>query len=294
MRLQQKKFLATLSLIITTAIWGSTFIVAKKCLPGVRAIPLVGYRFFIAALIIGIALIILRKNPFTKMKDGFILGMLLFFSYITQTVGLYVVSAADSGFISGLVVVFVPIFSVLWGKEKLSLGLIFAVILTCAGIWGITGGIAEFDSGELVTLLSAIIFALYVIFAERFVKNHDIWILNFQQFLVIGLFATLFVVIFRVPFAITSRYAAWGVVYLGVFASLIAFILQLSAQKVVSATFCSILLSLELVFAAGFAWTLGGEKFTRGDVVGGILIMAAIIFAQISEMKKVKNGEHHE
>ena len=114
MLFKKNKLLANFLLVSATAFWGLSFLVIKKSLVGVSAITLNCYRFAIATLVLGIILIFLRKNPFRRFKSGFLLGMILLGSYLLQTLGLYDIPAADSGFITGLFVILVPIFSLLF------------------------------------------------------------------------------------------------------------------------------------------------------------------------------------
>ena len=60
-----------------------------------------------------------------------------------------------------------------------------------------------------------------------------------------------------------------------------AFVIQLFDQKRVSATKVSLIFVLEPVFAAVFAWTLGGESFILSRAMGGILIVVAMIVSEL-------------
>lgn len=284
---KQSTMVANIEILIATIIWGSTFTIVKKILLDINAITLIFYRFMLAALIVGSILMFLHKNPMRHLKQGVILGFLLFVSYVLQTLGLYVVSAASSGFITGLFVVFVPILSVMFGYEKLRLNLLIATILVCVGLWNITGGISGFKCGELLTLMSAATLALYILYADRAVKSGDIWVLNFHQFLFVAVASLISILIFKLPLHIASYQTVFGVVYLSIFASILAFIIQLRAQKIISPVACAFILSLEPVFAAIFAWVVGGEQFTIKGAFGGLLIISAIICVQIPQIKKL-------
>ncbi|EKE00926.1 MAG: hypothetical protein ACD_21C00251G0009 [uncultured bacterium] len=285
----QKKnaILANIEMLIVSIIWGSTFIIVKKSLIDVNAITLNCYRFLLAALMIGLALVFLRRNPWRHLKEGMVLGFLLFASFAAQTLGLYSISAANSGFIVGLFVVFVPILSILLGYEKLRLNIFIAVVLVCVGLWSITGGISGFNGGAFLTLISAIIFALYILYADRVVKRCDVWVLNFQQFFIVAFMSLVSVLAFKLPLNVASHQTAFWILYLALFATILAFAIQLRAQKTISPIACAIILSLEPVFAAIFAWTVGGEQFTAKSVIGGALIVIAIIVSQVSGIKKI-------
>src|SRR5690348_16387619 len=106
-----KQVLSDASLLYVAAIWGSTFIVVKDSLRNIDPIVMVGYRFLLAALFLLIFLIIKKKVFWKNLIPGIVLGILLWLIYIPQTVGLLYTTAANSVFITGLFVAFVPIFS---------------------------------------------------------------------------------------------------------------------------------------------------------------------------------------
>lgn len=273
---------ADFAMLTASIIWGSTFIIIKKSLAGVNAVTFVCYRFMLAAMVMGVLLLFLRKKFWQHLSSGMILGLLLFTCYLTQTLALHFMSVASGGFIAGLFVIFVPIFSFICRREKLRLNVIIAVILAGAGLWSITRGIKDLGWGDCLMLLSAVAFAIHILYVDTVVKKCDIWVLNFQQFSVVALLGLFGILLFRLPWIISGWSIAWGIVYLALFANVLCYAIQLGVQRIVSPTVCALILSLEPVFAAIFAWTIGGEKIIMADVYGGVMIIVAIIIAQLS------------
>ena len=107
---KHKPFFSDLGLVYCAAIWGSTFFIVKESLFNVNPVMLVAYRFLIAAIIL--ALFLNKKKLFENWKQGLILGTLIAILYLTQTLGLKYTTASNSGFITGLFIIFVPIFSI--------------------------------------------------------------------------------------------------------------------------------------------------------------------------------------
>jgi drug/metabolite transporter (DMT)-like permease len=291
---KKKAVFANLEMIIATIIWGSTFIVIKQSLIDVHAITLNFYRFMLAAVVVGSVLMFLRKNLWQHVREGFVLGGLLFVFYITQTLALYSISASNSGFIVGMSVIFVLVFGVILGHEKLHLNNFVAIALVGVGLWNITGGVHGITAGELLTILSAISFALYVLYANKVVKRCDIWVLNFQQFLFVALASLATILVFKLPFNISSSHAVYGVIYLSLFATMLAYGLQLRVQKIILPVACAIILALEPIFGAVFAWFIGGEVLTSRGMMGGFLIVFAIIFSQVLSIKKAPQAPQEE
>lgn len=277
-----KSRLANIGLFYTAAVWGSTFFLVKQSLISINPVILVGYRFVIAAIILAAVLIYQKKPLFKHLKEGLILGFFIWILYIAQTLGLKITTAVNSGLITGLFVAFVPLFSILFFKKTPALTGIIAAIVSLAGLWVLTGGLKNVNAGDIITLLSAMTYAIHILFADRYVKNGlDPYILNFQQFLFVGL-ASLFVgLVFRLPFTVTDTNVIRVIVFLALFPTLSAFVIQLAAQKYTAPITVSLILAFEPVFAVIFAWTLGKESYEISHAIGGFLIFLALLISAL-------------
>src|SRR3990172_5788375 len=275
------KMSANFAMLTATIIWASTFIAIKKSLVGVHAVTLVCYRFALATFIMAIVLLFLRKKLWQHFKEGLILGILLFASYVTQAIALYYMLIVDGGFITGLFVIFVAILSFICGREKLRWNIVVAIVLAGIGLWVVTGGIKSFKWEDSLMLLSALMFAGHILYVDIVVKKCDIWVLNFQQFLVVTLASFFCILLFKLSFAVAAWDVIGWIIYLAVFANVLCYAIQLSVQKIISPMVFSLMVSLDPIFIAIFAWTIGGEKIIMTDLIGGGMIVAAIIFAQI-------------
>jgi drug/metabolite transporter (DMT)-like permease len=279
------------AMLITAIIWGSTFIVIKNNLVGVHAVTMVCYRFALAALLMWVILVFLRKKPWQHLTSGLILGLLLFASYVTQALALYYMMVVDGGFIAGMFVIFVPLLSIICGREKLRLNIVIAIVLAGIGLWNVTGGIANFKWSNSLMLLSAMVFALHILYADLVVKKCDILVLNFQQFLVTALASFFSILLFDLPFTVAAWNNIWWILYLALFANILCYLIQFSAQKTISPTVCALIFSSEPLFVAIFAWTVGNEKIIMADIIGGVMIVAAIICAQIYRKNDISQSD---
>lgn len=274
-------------MILVGIIWGSTFFINKKCLLETNAIILTCYRFLISAVIIFIGLLFYKKNPFANLRQGIVFGLILLFSYLTQLYGLVYISASSSGFIVGLFIVFVPLLDFIFWRKKISLVTSLAVIVALIGLWILAGAEPNFGLGEFLTLTSSLFYALYVLLVDKTMKkNADLWVLNFQQFFTIGVGAVIIAFLMHLPFNKLSLETFSFIVYLAIVASVFAFAVQLMAQKHLSPVKISLLLLLEPVFAAIFAWTIGGEVFNMQKAIGGLFIVSAILFSELPIFKR--------
>ncbi|MBZ4684060.1 MAG: hypothetical protein PWP46_1793 [Fusobacteriaceae bacterium] len=284
--MKKKQILAEVGLVYAAAIWGSTFYVVKDSLAFINPLLLVSYRFLLASLIFLIFLIIKKENIFKNFKYGIILGVLLGSLYMFQTVGLKYTTASNSGFITGLFVLFIPIFGYIIFKEIPTKFKIISAILATIGLWILTGGMNSINIGDMYTLVAAVAYCLHLLYSGKFMKNNiSPYLMNFQQFLVVGLIS-LFLSKFYYNEMFTINISALkSIIFLAIFPTASAFIIQLKAQKFIDDFRVGVIFSLEPVFAAIFSWTLGGEIFTIKGFIGGSFIVTAMI---ISEMK-IKN-----
>ncbi|MDD3648381.1 MAG: DMT family transporter [Candidatus Dojkabacteria bacterium] len=286
---ENKKLPADIGLLSVVIFWGSSFIVTKESLHTVNAVALVAYRFLISALPLGMYLVFSRRALLQNFRKGFLLGAVLFMFYIPQTLGLNYTSASNSGFITGMLVVFVPIFSFIFFRRNPGWISLLTVSLAIAGLWILTGGISEFNLGDSLTLITACAGALHILVADKYIKkSSDPYILHFQQLLVVGVLSVFTGIIFGLDFGIGSQYALNSIIYLAITSGLYGYGVQLLAQKYVSPVTVSLIFTLEPVFAGLFAWTLGGEEFVLiKGIGGGIIVLATVLQVAAEGRKKV-------
>ncbi|MGB5107526.1 MAG: DMT family transporter [Candidatus Zixiibacteriota bacterium] len=284
---RKHKLLAELGLLYAAIIWGATFYIVKGALGQIDPIVLVGYRFALAGTLLGIYLVVRGKNLLVGIKDGLILGIILWSLYIPQTIGLKYTSAANSGFITGLFVVIVPILAYFFFKKKPTFWEGTAVVISLAGLWFLTGGIQGMNFGDVITLLAAFFYALHLLYCDKYAKaGSDLVVISFQQFVFVGALSFVTAAVFDLPMGFGDRSAVMTIVFLALLPTLSAFLIQLYAQKLTSPFRVSLIFTLEPVFAAMFAWTLGGEEFVIRSAAGGLLIFVAMIVAELPAVSR--------
>jgi len=277
---RHKRFMADLGLFYAVTIWGSTFFIVKSALNGIDPVILVGYRFFIAGLILLIFLKISGRPILKDLKISIFSGFLLWSLYIPQTIGLKFTTASNSGFITGLFVAFVPVFLRLIFKRKPTLMEVIAAAVSLTGLWILTGGMHDINLGDILTLITAVMYALHVLYCDKYMKlDIDAYRFSCHQFLIVGLLSLLSALIFSLPFEIVTSDAFYMMLFLALFPTLSAFVIQMAAQKIRSPLRVSLIFALEPVFAAIFAWTLGGEEFISYRALGGLLIFLALVIS---------------
>jgi drug/metabolite transporter (DMT)-like permease len=278
---RSKSLVADLGLLYAAAVWGTTFTIVKASLDSIDAVVLVGYRFLIAALFLGLVLWTKKVPIRPSLHKGAMLGIILWLLYVPQTVGLKYTTASNSAFITGLFIVFVPLFSLLF-KKKPNAQRLIAVGIALAGLWFLTGGLRSINIGDAITLVTAMTYALHLLFADKWVNDQgNPWALSFVQFLVVGLLSMIVVPFTGASFGVHGLNTIGVVVFLALFPTLSAFVIQLVAQKVTAPVKVAVIFAMEPVFAALYAWTLGGEPMIPVRAVGGLLIVVAMVVSEL-------------
>lgn len=275
------KLTAYILLALISIVWGSTFWIIKDVLGSVHAATLISYRFFLAAAVL-LPWVWGNRGQFKQtLLPALGLGGILWIAYSTQIWGLYFTTASNSGFITGLFLIFVPILLVLFRREFPSKSQAVAIAISAVGLWFLTGGITGINRGDGLTLITAVAVAAQILLVDRYAKdNLNPIMLNFTIFLVVGILSLGQAWVVNAPLRVAI--ADWDVIfYLAIFGTAVAFLGQLWAQKVVSPIKSTLIFMLEPLSSAAFAIGLGDEKLTSRMIIGGGCIILGILFTKI-------------
>lgn len=290
-----KKYIGEIGLILIAIIWGSGFVGTKFALDGgFTPIQIMTLRFFISSILLNIIFFKRIKKNINKdiIKKGSLLGVFLFIAFAVQTFGLLYTTPSKNAFITAANVVIVPFIGYIIYKRKLDKIGVLSSIITLIGI-----GILSLESnfsvnfGDFLTLICAFGFAGHIFFTSEFAVNKDPIILTSIQFSV-AFILSLVVQVFIGEVKVYSQPSGYlGVLYLALFSTTIAFLMQTICQKKVSGTKTAIILSTEAVFGTLFSIILLNEQVTLKMIVGSLLIFASIIMAEtkLSFLKKEKH-----
>ncbi|MDP8922451.1 MAG: DMT family transporter [Chloroflexota bacterium] len=291
---------ADLALLAVAAAWGATFVMVKDALDQVGPLTFVAFRFGLSAAAM---LPFLRRPPRLLASTvhagrgrlgrdiagaGMLVGAFLFAGYALQTGGLQFTGAGRAGFITGLNVVIVPVLAATLGRQRIGRVAASGVTLAMAGLILLSLGdlAAEplaINVGDLLVLGCAVAFALHILAVGRFAARHDVVGLAFTQIAAVAAFSTLAALIWEQP-SLAALVAVWpAAAFTGLVCTVIAFTVQVQAQRSTSPTHTALVFSTEPVFAALFAYWLGGERFGPAELLGCALILLGMIVAQLGE-----------
>lgn len=263
-----------LILLGITAIWGFTFPAMKVSLDYLPPILFLAYRFGLASLLM---LLVFRSKVLKKetLKEGFIVGLTLFFGHGFQIVGLKYTTASNSAFITSLYVVFTPFIAYFILRDRLKPRDVISLAVALAGLYLISGASLDFNYGDILTVFCALSFAFQIVFIQKFGEK-DYLSLAFWQIFWNFVLSLAFALLFE-PFVLPKNPLPWlGILYTSVFATVIAFTLQVKHQRNTKAHKAALIYSAEPIFGHISAFLTIGEVLSLKGYLGATLIMASI------------------
>jgi drug/metabolite transporter (DMT)-like permease len=274
---------ADLALLAVAAVWGLTFTAVRRALEAVPPFTFLAARFALAAAVLAIAFPrrVLRAER-RVLAVAALLGTWLTIGYGLQTVGLLYTSASKSAFITGLSVVLVPLLALAVSRALPRPSSLLAVLLAAGGLYLLTSpGAMGLNKGDLLTLGCAAAFALHIVTTERAAPRHDPVLLAFWQIVTTAGLCAILMGTMEEPRLGLTPWSVAALAITGIFATAIAFAVQMWAQRRTSATHVAVIFTAEPVFAALFARFIQQEVLGLGGLAGGALILLGILLAQL-------------
>ncbi|MFV0425374.1 MAG: DMT family transporter [Bacilli bacterium] len=294
-----KKWQANIGLLIVAMIWGGSFLATDNMLEFLNPLNLQVYRNLLGSILL---IIIFFKKFRTVTKKtvliGLLFGLLFLVSNTVQAIGLQYTTVSKNAFLTANYVIFIPLITLIFFKQIPTKYVIIGLMLMMLGYFYIIFEIdvfninsytslktqIKFNIGDLLTILSAFLFALHIIVVNHFIKDQDpIQVLIFQL-LSAAVLGLIYMLIFKVDlqleqFKYTNEFI-FSLLYMVVLSSILCFGGQLVFQKYTDSASAGILMSLESAFASIFAVLLGYDNFYTGLLLGGILVISGVITAE--------------
>jgi len=216
------------------------------------------------------------------LLHGAILGSFLYLAYLFQMWGIQYTSASHAGFITGLFVLFVPILGYLFFRFKPTRNVLIGIILAVFGLLMLTGANPlHWNKGDSLVLVCAVAVAFHVVFMGKFAPQSDVYLLTAVQLSTVSLLT-----IFALPFSEFSwptitAHNVFILIYLALFGTVYTFLMQTSMQRFTTTARAALIFAMEPVFAALFAYLIGGEILGLRGWIGGTLIVAGMMSAEV-------------
>lgn len=296
--------------LIAALIWGTAFVAQDVCADSVHAFTFNTVRCF-AAFIVLMAFYGVSRAYRAKKKGGeaackpdkrgaaktlliaaLLCGTALAVASNLQQAGMQLgTDGGKAGFITALYIVLVPITG-LFMKKRVPGVFWIGVALAVAGLYLLcVGSDLSLSAGDLLMLLCAVAFTVQILLIDRFSNRLDSILFCASEFFVAGCWSLIGMLLFETP----DWAAVWTyilpIMYVAVFSSGVAYLLQIVAQKQGNPALVSLLFSMEAVFAVIASVIILGQRMTLREYTGCVLMLAAVVVAQLVSAPKEKAGQ---
>ena len=269
-------------LLLVTLVWGWTFPVVKDAVAAYGVAAFLTIRFALATVVMAGPGV--RRGTRPSWLAGGRVGLALAGGYLFQTFGIKYTTATNSGLITGLFVIFAPAWNrVLFGvrTDRVFVGTATTSLCGLALLAGT--GLAKPTIGDALTLGCALCFGLHIALLDRHARRHDTSALALAQMATAA-------AVFGIVWPATEQVlppptrTVWGALLLtGIVASAGGFWVQTATQRRLPATRVAMLLTMEPVFATIFGRVLAGDLLTGLQMVGGALMLAAMLVCNVHQ-----------
>ncbi len=223
-------------------------------------------------------------------------GICMATAYITCNLALSWTSATNVGFLMSLPVIFAPILALLIYKVKYRLIHIPVQIVVVIGLYLLCfdGEKLVFGKGEITALITAISIAGALVFGEESLKQLDAVAVSAVQAGITALISLpCALIIENTEILVHVTIPAWLVVlYLAIFCTNIAYMLQNSALKYISASTVSMLQCTQPILTAIISYLLLREKLSTLGIIGAAIIILCIIAENIITVKEQTSAKN--
>lgn len=273
---------ADAALLFACLLWGVSFVVVKLALASASPLACAAIRFALATLVLAPFVRLGTRFTGAELAGGVVLSALLGIGYLTQTTGLQWTTPSRSAFLVALSSVLAPALAAVLLRERPRQAVLVALALAGLGVFFLTaperGGL---NRGDALTLITAVLYGGHIVVTGVVARRHDplrlVW-LEIAGTTVLATCGAIFV---------EDAHVSWSpgfmaaLVYTAVGATVTTLLLQMKAQRHMTAARASVLFCGESLFAGITSWLVLGERLTSVQWLGGGLILAGMILAEL-------------
>lgn len=300
--MNKRKMTGNLLLLFTAMIWGTSFVFQRVGMDNIGPITFSAARMVLSA--VAVSAVAFLPELFTKkgspkngedevlikrntLRGGVLCGVFLAGGTLLQQIGVVYTTAGKAGFITAMYMLLVPVVNFLLFKKKNNLRVWLAVMIGVFGMYllCVTEGF-NLTLGDTLICLCAFMFCGHILCCDHYAPQGDAVKISAIQFIVSAIICTVFAFAMEEPAWEQIVSAATPIFYCGLISGGLGFTLQIVAQKFTDPTIASLLMSLESVFAVLAGALLLGERMSGRELLGCIVMFAAIVLVQLPEKKK--------
>ncbi len=295
-------------LLITAVIWGTAFVFQRVGMDSIEPVTFTSARMWLAAGAAGAvsALQTKRRQPEegdrTEQKKrqrntvagGILCGCFLAAASVFQQAGIVTTTAGKAGFITALYILLVPLFSTLLWKKHNAPHVWAAIAMGVAGLYLLCISESfQLTRGDTLVFICAVFFSGHILCCDYFAKRADPVLLSAVQFMTVAVITGVIALICEEPGLTKLKAAAVPILYCGIMSGGVGYTLQIVAQRVTEPTVASMILSLESVFAAAAGALLLHERMSSREILGCVIMFAAITLVQIPAEKIIRKARRN-
>ena len=285
-----KQMKADMMLLLVTLGWGVSYLMVDISLEDMGSFTLNANRFLIAFAVVAAFFHSKLKNVSKEtLKYSVIIGVLLVFVYIGATFGIQYTTLSNTGFLCGLSVVFTPILSSVVYRKAPEKKLVLVIMMSVTGIALLTlkdNFSVNYDNllGDMLSIMCAVVYAIDLLVTERAVQKEEVnpLQLGIFQLAVTGVLNLVLAFIFEKPHLPTTPRIWTTVLFLAIFCTGVAFVVQTIAQQHTSASHVGVIYSLEMVFAGLIAYIFADDVLTFKSYIGAVLMILSLLTMEIN------------
>lgn len=269
-------------LILTTLIWGSSFVILKSALDSITPLWVLAIRFSGAAILMLIACLPrLKKLDKRYVTGGCLMGLCLAAAYIVQTYGLVYTTPGKNAFLTTTYCILVPfLYWAISGKRPDKYNIIAAFVCLVGVGFVCLGNDLSINVGDMLTILCGLFYGLHIIVTSRTAENRDPVLITMLQFATAAVVCFIGALLFE-PAPHDMGSGTWlSIAYMTFICTGLCYILQTVGQKYTPPSQTAVILTLESVFGSAISVILGVESLTFNIALGFFLIFIAIITSE--------------
>ena len=285
-------------LVIGSMIWGFAFVAQRSSMDNIGPLTFNAIRFFLGGLLLAVLFsrnitAVLRLPAATRRR--YVSGILLLTIFLTaacacQQIAMVDAEAGRGGFITSLYLIFTPLVLLFTFKEKTKSGLVFAITLALTGMYLLTDPTSGKSSitADILLVFCAVLFAAHIVAVHKIVKGKDPLVLAIGQFIMTGIISGGFALFFEESSFARIERALIPILYAAFISCAIGYTIQVVAQAHVASVPAALILSLEAVFSVIGGGLLLGEQLSFREQAGCLLLLFAVLFAQLTPREYVR------
>ncbi len=266
-------------LVLTTMLWGGSFVFNKIGFRELPPVTFLFYRFSLAAAMMSLVCVNrLRRTDRTTIAKGIKVGLALLAANLSFVVGLDGTTVARAAFLNNLFVLFVPLLGFLLWRDRIGRLLVGGILLAVSGLWMLAhGGASGFSRGDLLSTLCAFCIAIHILAVSKLLKDEDVYLVTLFQLTTVAIAGGILSLLFATPLKPIGA-VTWGsLIYCAVFPTILCFTIQNTYQRYTTPAQAGLAYTLDPVWSLVGGMLILGERLTAGEWLGCGLIFAGVV-----------------